>query len=263
MKKARHIMKLRTAIGTVVGTLASIMLLASLSPRLAHAAPTTCTGVLTGVHDSVVVPKGEDCTLLSAQVAGNVRVEQGASLLATGLPSTTIGGNVHGIHSRFVFLQFATQVAGNLHVHGGDAGTTSGFDIGCTVGGNALIELNAGKTFVDAAMVGRQLHVSRNTGPIEVEFNTVGGQIRVEDNIIELACTPGVTPPPSFGAVVCGMSVLGNTVSGNLQVLRNSGDGDKFVVSNTVARRLVCRDNDSPFVGSPNAAASAEGQCAP
>jgi hypothetical protein len=257
-------MKLRTAIGMAVGTLVSIMLLGGLSSRLAYAAPTTCTGILTGAHDSVVVPKGADCTLLSAQVAGNVRVEQDASLLATGFPvSTTIGGNVHGIHSRSVFMQFATQVGGNFHVHGGDAGTTSGFDVNCKVGGNALIELNAGKTFVDAAIVGRQLHVNRNTGPIEVEFNTVGGQIRIEDNILEAACTPGFTPPPSFGLVVCGMSAAGNTVGGNMQVLRNSGDGTKAVQGNNVARRLVCRDNDDPFVGTPNVAASAEGQCAP
>jgi len=160
-----------------------------------------------------------------------------------------------------VFLQFATQVAGNFHVHGGDAGTTSGFDINCKVGGNALIELNAGKTFVDAAIVGRQLHVLRNTGPIEVEFNTVGVQIRIEDNIIEAACTPGFTPPPSFGGVVCGMSVAGNIVTGHLQVLRNSGDGVKQVVGNTVAKRLVCRDNDDLFIGGPNTAAAAEGQC--
>jgi len=158
-------------------------------------------------------------------------------------------------------MQFATQVGGNFHVHGGDAGTTSGFDINCKVGGNAMIELNAGKTFVDAAIVGRQLHVERNTGPIEVEFNTVGGQIRIEDNIIEALCTPGFTPPPSFGAVVCGMSVTGNMVGGNLQVLRNSGDGSKAVQGNIVARRLVCRDNDDPFFGTPNVAASAEGQC--
>jgi len=255
-------MRLRTAIGTVAGSLISMALLAGLSPRFAYAGPTTCTGVLTGAHDSVVVPKGADCVLVSAQVAGNVRVEEDASLLTTGLPSTTIGGNVHGIHSRSVFMQFATQVGGNFHVHGGDAGTTSGFDIGARIGGNAMIELNAGKTFVDAATVVHQLHVARNTGPIEVEFNTVGGHIRIEDNIIEALCTPGFTPPPSFGAVVCGMSAVGNIVGGNMQVLRNSGDGTKAVQGNTVARRLVCRDNDDPFVGGPNTAGSgAEGQC--
>jgi hypothetical protein len=253
-------MKLRTAIGTVLGTL---VLVASLSPRFAYADNTTCTGLLTGFHDNVVVPSGADCILSGAQVRNNVRVMQDASLLATVGPlgPTVIGGNVHGIHSRFVLLVFATQVGGNFHVHGGDVGTTSGFDIGVTIGGNATIELNAGRTFVDAATVGGQLNVWRNTGGcIEVEFNTVGGHVRVEDNIIPP--TPCAPPPVGGATVVAGMSVLGNNVlTGHMMVLRNSGDGPKQVVSNIVARRLVCRDNDEPFIGAPNVAGSAEGQC--
>ena len=213
------LIKLRTAIGTVIATLMSITLLTSLSPRLAHADTTTCTTVLTGTYDNVVVPSGADCILAGAQVTGNVRVESGASLHA--IAATTIGGNVHGIHSRFVLLQFQTQVGGNLHIHGGDAGTTSGFDILTSIGGNAQIELNAGKTFVDAAIVGGQLHIMRNSGCIEAEFNTVGGNVRVEDNIIPLV---SVCP---LGNVPGGMSVTGNMVSGNLMVLRNTGDGAK------------------------------------
>jgi len=259
-------MKRRTAIGTVVGTLASIMLLATLSPRLAYADNTECTGTLTGTYDNVVVPSGADCVLSGAHVIHNVRVESGASLLATiGLGSTTIGGNVHGIHSKFVLLVFQTQVGGNLHVHGGDAGTTSGFDIGVTIGGNATIELNAGRTFVDAATVGGQLNVWRNTGcAVEVEFNTVGGHIRVEDNIIgvvPIAECPN--PPVGLPTVGTGMSIFTNMVpTGNLLVLRNSGGGVKNVVSNTVGKTLRCSDNDDPFVGGPNSASRLQGdQC--
>ena len=252
------LIKLRTAIGAVIATLMSITLLASLSPRLAHADTTTCTGLLTGAHDNVVVPSGADCILLGAQVTGNVRVESAASLhaISLGPVSTTIGGNVHGIHSRFVLLQFQTQVGGNLHIHGGDAGTTSGFDILTSIGGNAQIELNAGKTFVDAAIVGGQLHIMRNSGCIEAEFNTVGGNVRVEDNIIPLV---SVCP---LGNVPGGMSVTGNMVSGNLMVLRNTGDGVKQVAGNTVAKKLTCRDNDPTFVGGPNPTSpTTEGQC--
>lgn len=258
-------MKVRTAIGTVVGSFVSVALLAGLSPRPSYAAPTECTGVLTGVHDAVVVPRGEDCTLVMAQVLGNVRVESGASLLAKGptVPPTTIGGNVHGIHSRSVFLQIGTQLAGNLHIHGGDEFTTSGFDLNTMIGGNARIELNAGMTFVDAAKVGGQLDISRNTGCMEVQFNTIGKNLRIEDNIIPPATE--VCPPPPPGSVTSvktgDMSVIVNTVSGNMQVLRNSGDGPKSVLSNTVVKKLVCRDNEDPFVGGPNFAAETEGQC--
>lgn len=253
-----------TAVGTAIATLVTLMLFASVSPRLAYAGSTTCTGVLTGVHQNVVVPSGADCILTGATVTGNVQVMPAGSLLATAGPSgpTTIGGNISGIHPEFVLLVFATEVGGNLHVHGGDAGTTSGFDIGVTIGGNATIELNAGRTFVDAAMVGGQLNILKNTGGcVEVEFNTVGGHIRVEDNVIPTT----VCPPPPLGipTVASGMSVSSNMVSGHLQVLRNSGDGAKQVVSNTVVRKLQCFDNDDPFVGGPNAAAGegAQGQC--
>jgi len=216
-------MKRRTAIGTVVGTLASIMLLATLSPRLAYADNTECTGTLTGTYDNVVVPSGADCVLSGAHVIHNVRVESGASLLATiGLGSTTIGGN-------------------------------------------ATIELNAGRTFVDAATVGGQLNVWRNTGcAVEVEFNTVGGHIRVEDNIIgvvPIAECPN--PPVGLPTVGTGMSIFTNMVpTGNLLVLRNSGGGVKNVVSNTVGKTLRCSDNDDPFVGGPNSASRLQGdQC--
>jgi hypothetical protein len=143
---SKPLRKLLTTVGPTIAW-AAIALALFTSP--ASAQPTTCTGVLTGTHDSIVVPSGADCTLVSAQVKGNVQVMPGGSLLTTGVPSTTIGGNVHGIHPKSVFMQFATQVGGNFNVHGGDAGTTSGFDIGAVIGGNATIEGNARKTFVD------------------------------------------------------------------------------------------------------------------
>jgi hypothetical protein len=40
----------------------------------AAAEETTCVGVVTGVHDNVVVPENEHCTLQNATVLGNVHV---------------------------------------------------------------------------------------------------------------------------------------------------------------------------------------------
>jgi hypothetical protein len=72
------------------------------------------------------------------------------------------------------------------------------------------------------------------------------GNIRVEDNFVS----------PPFA-----LSVGRNTVGGNVQVFRNRGPGGKFVVENVVRQNLQCRRNDQPFVGAPNVAAQAEGQC--
>lgn len=43
---------------------------------------TECTGGFTGAAHNVVVPPGEHCEMVGAQVTGNVLVKQGASLRA-------------------------------------------------------------------------------------------------------------------------------------------------------------------------------------
>ena len=52
-----------------------------------------------------------------------------------------------------------------------------------------------------------------------------------------------------------------NVVAGHLKVLRNSGNNPKTVTGNTVGKKIQCFDNDEPFVGGPNVAQKAEGQC--
>lgn len=161
---------------------------------------------------------------------------------------STIDGSVLGPQVRQILLQYETQVGGDVWIKGANPGTVNGFDINVRVGGDALLEKNQGRIFVDAAFVEGNLEVSKNInqGLLEVEFNTVGGNMKVEKNVIQ---------SPSS------MSVLGNRVTGNLQVLKNTGTGSKQVVSNTVSEDLQCLGNDPPFVGGPNVAQQAEGQC--
>lgn len=77
--------------------LASILLPSLLAVTLANAAETTCIGTLpAGTYDSVVVPAGASCTLLTGvMVKGNVIVNQGASL-NTAPNNITIGKNLIG-----------------------------------------------------------------------------------------------------------------------------------------------------------------------
>ena len=208
----------------------------------ATAGETLCVGVLTGAHDNVIVPSGAACTLQGAQVKGNVQIQSEGSLLAN---ATVIGGNVQGGNVNFVLLQFQTQVGGDLQIKGSNAGTTSGHDILTSVGGDSQLEENAGTVFVDAATIGGDLEVKKNTGRLEIEFNLVSGNVKIEDNVV----------PPT------GMSILGNRTPAGLQVVKNSGAGPKQVVSNTVGGNLQCFENAASFVGGPNAAAKAEGQC--
>jgi hypothetical protein len=221
------------------------LVLMGLQAKPAQANDTICTGLVTGAHDNVVVPDNGFCVLSGALVRGNVLVRTEGTLISQ---RSTILGNVQGPQVRQILLQFQTQVGGDVQIKGANPGTLNGFDIGVRVGGDAQLEENQGRVFVDAAFVEGDLEVRKNItqGLLEVEFNTVGGNIKVEDNVIQ---------SPSS------MSVLGNRVTGNLQVFKNTGTGFKQVVSNTVRENLQCFENAGPFLGGPNFAQKREGQC--
>jgi hypothetical protein len=232
----------------------------------ATADTTQCTGVLTGTHDNVAVPSGEHCEAAAATINGSVLVHADASFRASG---SDISGNVIGLDSRFVCLQFGSQLGGNFHVKGGEAGTTTGFDTGVGVQGKALVTGNAGLTFIDAAEVRRKITVKKNTGTLEIEFNTVGRNVRIDRNVVPTTYTGGpATPgdggcgvPTSFILGAGGLSAIFNDVSdSNMWVFNNRGPGNKQVVSNIVDN-LRCKRNRPPFVGGPNVAEAAEGQC--
>lgn len=255
--------------GSAALLLALVTALVMLVVPAAAAAPTECTGtLLVGTYDNVVVPSGADCEMLpGTTVTGNVLVRADASLRASG---SNISGHVIGRDTSWVCVQFGSEVGGNFDVTGGDPGTTTGFDISVMVGGNAKVSENAGLTFIDAAEVGGNIDVSENTGTLEIEFNTVGGNVKIADNFVPLGYTGGpATPlfggcgvPTSFLLNAGGMSDIFNDLgsSSNMHVIRNSGPGSKTVTDNTV-KNLVCLNNDLPFVGGPNNAQHAVGQC--
>jgi hypothetical protein len=214
----------------------------------ASAGDTTCVGGLTGTHENVIVPSGADCVLTGADVRGNVKILSEGSLraVAAGTTATRIGGNVQGDDVEFALLQFQTRVEGDFQIKGSNPGTTTGHDIGTFVGGDTQLVENDGDLFVDAASIREELEIKKNTGRLEIEFNTVGGGIKIEENEVPSA----------------GMSVLGNRApTGNLGVFKNTGPGAKNVVNNTIGQNLQCKENELPFVGGPNVAGDAEDQC--
>src|SRR5689334_8513876 len=66
----------------------------------AQAANLTCTGAITGnVTGNVVVPPGKSCTVAQSTIAGNILVQQGASLTVQGQDEpSAIGGNIQADH---------------------------------------------------------------------------------------------------------------------------------------------------------------------
>jgi hypothetical protein len=200
-----------------------------------------CVGSLPpGTYDNVVVPRGADCVLSGAIVRGNVKALRGAGLFSNG---NRIAGNLQGDRPRFVG-SLGDTISGNVHVTGA-TGTPGFLFDGLSINvfvcsarladGNIVVEKSRNGTVV----VGTLLEVCPG--------NTVTkGNIKVERNFI----------PP--GEV---LAVVRNTVGGNLQVFTNTGAGAKNVAGNVVRQNLQCKENDPPFIGEPNTARNAEGQC--
>jgi hypothetical protein len=202
---------------------------------------TECVGALTGTHDNVVVPPGANCTLTGAIVKGNVTALRGSSL---GTNLSQIGGNIEARRPRFVGSA-GDVIGGNFAVTGatGDPGFAfPPFNISVFICGS---ELPGGNIVVKRSVNGT-VAVGSPQG-FACAGNTVEkGNIQVEENII-----------PPLEALAVGR----NTVGGNVQVFKNRGPGQKTVVENVVRQNLQCRRNDEPFVGQPNVAGKAEGQC--
>ena len=82
----------------------------------ARAADTVCTGSMTGaIAGNLVVPANGSCTLFQANVSGNVRVSQNASLTVNGLEEwSSIGGNVIANACAATLLEGTVTVGGNV-----------------------------------------------------------------------------------------------------------------------------------------------------
>jgi hypothetical protein len=216
----------------------AITLGVSAAPAVAD--DTVCVGPLSGTHDNVVVPPGANCTLSGAIVKGNVTALRSSSL---GTNLSRIGGNIEAHRPRFVG-SFGDTIGGNFSVTGatGDPGFIfPPFNVTVFVCGSSLPNGNI--------VVKRSMNGTVAVGSLLAACpgNTVGkGNIQVEHNFI----------PPGEA-----LAVARNTVGGNVQVFKNRGPGQKNVAENVVRQNLQCRQNDEPFVGQPNVARKAEGQC--
>jgi hypothetical protein len=174
-----------------------------------------------------VVPPGATCTIGNAVVRGNVKALENSRLFTF---SSTVGGNVEGDKAEVVQLLTGTGIAGNVILKEGEFADNA-FDVaicGTTVGGNVEIAKMTG-----AIVMG---------GPAFCA-NQFRGNLKIEENLI----------------LVLDINLV--SVGQNMQVFKNRGTGTKLIFSNTVGQNLQCFENDPPFVGGPNAAGKAEGQC--
>jgi len=231
----------------VVALLVSIATLVT-APN-ARADDTTCVGVVTGVHDNVVVPKGAFCELTGATVLGNVKALEGAILR---MRFVTIGGSATGTGAQELVASQST-VGGNYE---GDKTEIVTCD-SCTIGGNfTAIEGVVDDHGFDARIgadttVEGNVQLDKMVGDLLVFASTVHGNVQITESFI----------PPKPAAPFFGLDVRDSFIAQDLQVFKNKGPGPKVVAGNTVGQSIQCFENDPPFVGGPNAAPNKEGQC--
>jgi hypothetical protein len=158
------------------------------------------------------------------------------------LGGNEIGGNLEAEAPRWVGSQ-GDRIGGNFAVTGATgpglsfgALTLNVFVCGTTLtDGNIVVEKSRNGTVA----VGSSLEICPGN-------HVPKGNILVQENVI-----------PALEA----MAVNRNTVGGNVQVFKNRGEGPKTVLDNAVSQDLQCKENDEPFIGGPNLADKAEGQC--
>jgi hypothetical protein len=181
-----------------------------------------CVGLPPGTYHNVFVPPGAFCLLFNSTLTGNLKAEAGSRGLNTF--NNIINGSIQADKVElFVFL-FQDRVGGNVDIADGP---------GFFYGGSSLTVPQG------------NIHIIKNSNLVFANANIVGGNIKIEDNI----------------NVDVGMFVFANNVRQNLQVFKNTGTGPKFVQSNTAGESVQCKENQPPFVGSPNFAPKLEDQC--
>ena len=230
-------MKRITRVGGVLMSAALVVLGAS----NAEANDTPCTGTMTGgTFDNVVVPPGATCVLIEATVLGNVKALEDSRLR---IDFSDIGGNVEGDKADVVQI-FGTDVRGQISIKEG--GPAVGPDPNFQVCGFGM-----GFTTCEVAIAGGNvffggIQVEKIVGTVSIAGVRVRENVKVEANVV---------------AAHESLFLQNNRVQGNLEVFKNTGDGIKFVLGNSVHQSLQCFENDPPFLASGNIAGNAQGQC--
>jgi hypothetical protein len=205
---------------------------------------TECVGALPpGTYKNIVVPANETCTITSSTVKGDITALDNSRL--TVREGTTVSGSIQADNS-FDVETYHSNPEAEVIVRGSITlrNVTGGISIcGTTLThGDIVVEGSTGS------------HILLGGQPCNEGFGGSNilkkGSIVVQDNNVAQS---------AFGAV--NFQIGDNQVARNLQVYRNLGLASKFVGGNTVGGALQCFDNDLPFVGGPNTAQNAEGQC--
>jgi hypothetical protein len=198
--------------GVLAATAAGALALAA--PAAAKGPATVCEGPFGGEAQAIVVPGGATCTLeATAKVAGDVKVEPGASLADNG---ASVGGSIKAKKPAGIQIGGAQQsvivkdvqidgltgsilgadnsicnasIGHDLHVQHA-AGTAAPIVIGdppdcgagIEVGHDVHVQENATHVDVSETAAGHDIHVQKNSAGVVVADTTSGHDLHVQDN---------------------------------------------------------------------------------
>ena len=207
----------------------------------------TCNSTLNGVTvGKLVVPDNGTCILVGS-TTGDVMVGKNAYFEAN---ASTIQGDVKSNESMTIYTHDGSSVSGSVKAN--KTGQVFLYDGSVGKAVKAQSVTGSGHVQVCGMSVGTDLLVQKAGTDILVGDalsscggNTIGGNLKVMKNVTDVE-----------------LNVQNNTVGGSLTVSNNTGPSDKFVSNNSGAKNLQCGGNALPFVGSANIGfAKVKGQC--
>ena len=135
-----------------------------------------CTGSLGKVTaDNLEVPMNATCTLNGTKVEGNIKVYQGATLIAY---DVSVNGNLQAEYADKVEVSQGSYIGGNIQFENG--GTLSVISV--FVGGNLEADYNWGSQTYTSNTIEGDIQVEYNSGGVSIRNNTIYGDLECEDN---------------------------------------------------------------------------------
>jgi hypothetical protein len=213
--------------------------------------------------------------LMNTQVAGRADFKNtvvaavAATFFAGRLFQFQVEGDLTVNGAQFVFFEFGL-VGGSIDVRRVD-----GADIvvrGMHIAGNVRIRDSVVTLIeVDQNEIAGSVEVSKNVIDSILFFsNAITGDVDVTENVLDSPfqsliqnnrVAGNLTAEDNLLLATLQFGIVENSVGADLSVIRNRGPEPKTVANNIIAATLRCFDNDPPFVGGPNTAGRAEGQC--
>jgi len=232
-------MRAKTIILSAITITAILAVLLPFTPQ-ASAGDTACSGTLPvagSPYDNVVVNSGDSCTVGGGiTINGNFQANGAVDVTISGFPSpTTIGGDVQITESTGNTLIQLVSVGGSIQIEKNQSPTGTISVNRNTVGNN--IEVNDNEA--------REIRISSNnfnSGDIIVLKNTVDITQDRARSIIDVSSNSpqniiiqeNTVKATGTSSASVGITASRNTVTGNIQLVKNTGIADGVRFSNIV-----------------------------